>query len=111
MASKGQKFKKYTPELKNKILEEYFSGKESPRSLSPKYDVPVEAVRTWIKKTKNIDVKVDHRPGRSGRAKEKNLTLEDYKERYEILKKIPGLLTSVAREKVTFITIHINEYK
>ncbi len=54
MASKGQKFKKYTPELKNKILEEYFSGKESPRSLSPKYDVPVETVRTWIKKTKKI---------------------------------------------------------
>ena len=52
MASKGQKFKKYTPELKDKILKEYFSGKESPRSLSPKYDVPVETVRTWIKKTK-----------------------------------------------------------
>ena len=27
------------------------------------------------------------------------------------LKKIPGLLTSTTREKVTFITIHINDYK
>ena len=54
MASKGQKFKKYTPELKNKILQEYFSGKESPGSLSSKYDVPFETVRTWIKKTKKI---------------------------------------------------------
>ena len=52
MASKGQKFKKYAPELKNKVLEEYFSGKESPTSLSSKYDVPVETVWTWIKKTK-----------------------------------------------------------
>ena len=93
MASKGQKFKKYSPELKNKILEEYFSRKGSPRTLSPKYDVPVETVWTWIKKTKkDIDVKVDHRPGRSGRVKDKNLTLEDYKERYEILKKYQAFL-------------------
>ena len=88
MASKGQKFKKYTPELKNKILKEYFSGEGTPASLSSKYDVPVDTAWTWISKTKkDIDVKVDHRPGRSGRVKEKNLTLEDYKERYEILKK------------------------
>ena len=93
MASKGQKFKKYDPNIKDHILKEYFSGKESPRSLSSKYDVPVETVRTWIKKTKkDIDVKVDHRPGRSGRIKEKNLTLEDYKERYEILKKFQAFL-------------------
>ncbi len=99
MASKGQKFKKYTPELKNKILEEYFSGKESPRTLSSKHDVPFETVKTWIKKTKkDIDVKVDHRPGRSGKAKEKNLTLEDYKERYEILKKYQAFLQA-RREK------------
>ena len=99
MASKGQKFKKYTPELKNKILKEYFSGKESPRTLSSKYDVPFETVRTWIKKTKkDIDVKVDHRPSRSGRVKEKNLTLEDYKERYEILKKYQAFLQA-RREK------------
>ena len=99
MVSKGQKFKKYTPELKNKILVEYFSGKESPRTLSSNYDVPFETVKTWIKKTKkDIDVKVDHRPGRSGRVKEKNLTLEDYKERYEILKKYQAFLQA-RREK------------
>ena len=93
MAEKGQKFKKYTPKFKEKILYEYFSGKESPTSLSSKYDVPVETVWTWIKKTKKeIDVKVDHRPGRCGRIKEKNLTLEDYKERYEILKKYQAFL-------------------
>ena len=99
MASKGQKFKKYTPELKNKILREYFSGKASPTSLSSMYNIPVETVWTWIKKTKkDIDVKVDHRPGRSGRVKEKNLTLEDYKERYEILKKYQAFLQA-RREK------------
>ena len=99
MASKGQKFKKYSPELKDKILKEYFLGEGSPTSLSSKYDVPVETVWTWIKKAKkDIDVKVDHRPGRSGRVKEKNLTLEDYKERYEILKKYQVFLQA-RREK------------
>ena len=94
MASKGQKFKKYSPELKDKILKEYFLGEETPTSLSSKYDVPVETVRTWIKKTKkDIDVKVDHRPGNSGKkTKRKNLALEDYKERYEILKKYQAFL-------------------
>ena len=93
MARKGQKFKKYSPELKDKILKEYFLREGSPTSLSSKYDVPVETVSTWIKKTKkDVDVKVDHRPGRSGRVKEKNLTLEDYKERYEILKKYQAFL-------------------
>ena len=99
MASKGQKFKKYSPELKDKILKEYFLGEESPSSLSSKYDVPVETVWTWIKKTKkDIDVKVDHRPGNTGRKKYKNLTLEDYKERYEILKKYQAFLQA-RREK------------
>ncbi len=93
MAEKGQKFKSYSSEFKEMILKEYFSGKESPTSLSSKYDVPVDTVWTWIKKTKkDIDVKVDHRPGRSGRVEEKNLALEDYKERYEILKKYQAFL-------------------
>ena len=100
MASKGQKFKKYSPELKDKILKEYFLGEGSPTSLSSKYGVPVETIKTWIKKTKkDIDVKVDHRPGHSGKfTKKNNLTLEDYKERYEILKKYQAFLQA-RREK------------
>ena len=88
MASKGQKFKKYSPEFKDKILKEYFNGELNPKALSVKYGISIETIWNWIYKTKHkIDVTVDHRPGRSGRPKEKNLTLEDYKERYEILKK------------------------
>ena len=93
MASKGQKFKSYSSEFKEMILEEYFDGIGTPRTLSLKYDVSIKTIENWITKTKhNIDVKVDHRPGRSGRSKEKNLTLEDYKERYEILKKYQAFL-------------------
>ena len=88
MASKGQKFMKHSPELKGKILKEYFEEGKSSVYLSKKYDVSPKTIRNWIRKTKlEIDVKVDHRLGKSGRPKSNNLTLEDYKERYEILKK------------------------
>ena len=93
MASKDQKFKKYSPEFKEKILKEYSDGFETQRTLSLKYDVPLKTIKSWIAKTKrNIDVKVDHRAGGSGRPRTKDLTLEDYKERYEILKKYQAFL-------------------
>ena len=99
MASKGQKFKKYSPELKEKILREYFEDNCSRRYLSEKYGISPETIKTWLRKIKHdIDVKVDHRPGHSGRPKTINLTLEDYKERYEILKKYQAFLQA-RREK------------
>ena len=93
MANKGQRFKRYSPEFKEKILKEYFCGEASPSFISEKYNISVDTIWTWIKKTKhNIDVKVDHRPGHSGKTKKKFLTIEDYKERYEILKKYQAFL-------------------
>ncbi len=99
MASKGQKFRSYSAELKEKILLEYFEGGCSSTYLSKIYGVPDKTIRNWVRKVKrNIDVKVDHRVGRSGRPKTNNLTLEDYKERYEILKKYQAFLQA-RREK------------
>ena len=100
MASKGQKFKKYSSEFKEQVLKEYFSGEESPKSLELKYGVPSKTVELWAWKIKHkhIDVMVDHRSGNSGRKPYKNLTLEDYKERYEILKKYQAFLQA-RREK------------
>ena len=93
MAIKGQKFKKYSPELKEQILKEYFDDFTNTTILERKYGVSHKTIQNWIRKTKmNIDVKVDHRSGHSGRVKTKNLTLEDYKERYEILKKYQAFL-------------------
>ena len=93
MASKGQKFQKHSPELKDKILKEYFEEGMSSRYLSVKYEISCKTIETWVRKVKHdIDVRIDHRHGRSGRIKEKNLTLEDYKERYEILKKYQAFL-------------------
>ncbi len=93
MASKGQKFIRHSPDLKEQVLKEYFSTFASPRYLGEKYNISRKTIEMWIRKTKNkIDVRVDHRPGKSGRKSYKNLTLEDYKERYEILKKYQAFL-------------------
>ena len=92
MASKGQKFKKYTPEQKETILQEYLSGRSSTY-LSKKYDVPCETIRMW-----SFNVRHGRTGRKRGRQKSKNLTLEDYKERYEILKKYQAFLQA-RREK------------
>ena len=99
MASKGQKFKKYPSELKEKIINEYLNGLLGECNLAKKYNIPRETIKNWIRKFENgIDVRTDHRKGGSGRPKAKNLTLEDYKERYEILKKYQAFLQA-RREK------------
>ncbi len=83
MASKGQQFRSYSAELKQIILREYFDGVGTSRTLSLKYDIPFKTINNWITK--------DNR-GCPGSPKSKNLTLEDYKERYEILKKYQAFL-------------------
>ncbi len=99
MAKNNQKFRKYSPELKEKIINEYLNGLSGECNLAKKYNIPRETIKNWIRKTeKGIDAKVDHRPSKSGRQKSKNLTLEDYKERYEILKKYQAFLQA-RREK------------
>ena len=98
MASKGQKFRKYTPEFKEKILKEYLDGVSGECSISRKYNIPRETIKNWLRKLeKGIDISKDSR-GCQGRPKTKNLTLEDYKERYEILKKYQAFLQA-RREK------------
>lgn len=101
MASKGQKFKKYSPELKEKILKEYFEQGINSYSLSKKYNVSDNTIRNWARKVRmNIDISVDHRPNASGKfTKKNNLTLEDYKERYEILKKYQAFLKAQREKK------------
>ena len=86
MANKGQKHKKYSPEFKEQVLKEYFSGEESPKSLELKFGVPLKTVEMWVYKTKHkkIDVLVDHRSGNSGRKPYKNLgsILQNSRKRY-----------------------------
>ena len=99
MARKGQKFKKYPLELKEEILKKYSEGR-GYRSIARDYpDISVNTIHQWVRKAKQgVNIKDDHRLGSSGRPKTKNLTLEDYKERYEILKKYQAFLRA-RREK------------
>lgn len=97
MAKKGQRFKSYPPGLKTEIIEKYYSGQESARSLSLKYGISTKTIENWIAKHKRgIDITTDHRKAFSGRTKEENI---DYKERYEILKKFQAFIEAQREKK------------
>ena len=92
MARKGQKLKNYSSDVKLEIVSKAIEGR-GYRSIARDYpDIPAKTIENWVRKVKrNIDVTKDDR-GRSGRPKSKSLTLEDYKERYGILKKYQAFL-------------------
>lgn len=86
MASKGQKFKNYdnSANIKVVILEEY-KLKKNIKELAERYNIPEGTIKTWTSKLNHPELYLSHGQKR-GRPKEKDLTKEDYKERYEILK-------------------------
>lgn len=87
MASLGQKLKKYSVDTKKKILDSYYSYSHSVLELSKMYEIPHKTIENWITKTNNginiLDVKK-----KTGRPK----GVIDYKERYEISKKMEEFL-------------------
>ena len=93
MASKGQKFKKYSLDLKEEILKKYLSG-EFASKLEAEYGVPAATIATW-------KYKMDHFKGLNfpGRPKKAGLSAEDYKERYEILKKYQAFLEAQRKKR------------
>lgn len=93
MAKKGQKFMKISNELKQQILKEYYNGEGGTVVLARKYNISFHTIDTWIYKQQHgVDIYKNNRLGHSGHPKTKNLTIEDYKERYEILKKYQAFL-------------------
>lgn len=97
MASKGQKFKKYSNDLKKEIINELLSGK-SYTELSRRYDVSAKTISTWQQKLRHPEKYPGHGQKR-GQPKESELTKEDYKERYEILKKYQAFLKAQRERK------------
>ena len=96
MASKGQKFRKYDDVTKQKVIQEYSEG-TSELYLSKKYGIPKGTITTWYQK----HLHPEKYPGsgqKKGRPKESELSQEDWKERYEILKKYQAFLKE-QREK------------
>ena len=94
MAKKGQKFRKFTDEERSKIVGEYLKG-TSYRILANKYGISWNTIHTMVRKYRNTGTTI---ASTRGRPKEKDLTKEDWKERYEILKKYQAFL-KVQREK------------
>ena len=96
MASKGQKFNKYSDKFKSMVLKEYLSGVSSS-FLGNKYNISKYTIQTWGKKYKYPDKY--QKLGKRGRPREKDLTKEDWKERYEILKKYQAFLKAQRERK------------
>ena len=95
MAKKGQKFNFYINDIKNMILDEY-KEKHNIKYLSEKYSIPEGTVKTWTSKLNHPELVTGKKRGRQ---KELNLTKEDYKERYEILKKYQAFLKARRERK------------
>ena len=99
MAKKGQKFDKYSDSFKQMVYNSYVSGEYGGyRNVAKKYGIPNNTLNTWIRKYhKQGSLKNDiyHKRGHH-----KNpITLEDWKERYQILKKYQAFLKAQREKK------------
>ena len=97
MASKGQKFKKWDENLKKEIIELLKEG-HSYRELARKYNLPKGTISTWQQKLRHPE-KYPGQGQKKGKLKEENLTKEDWKERYKILKKYQTFLKAQREKK------------
>lgn len=96
MASKGQKFNKYSNNLKEEVLDLYLNGASS-WYLERTYNIPYKTIQTWGRKVKHPEL-YPNQGIKRGRHKT-DLTKEDWKERYEILKKYQAFLKAQRERK------------
>ena len=96
MAKKGQKFLRFTDEERYEIVNKYLSNKYSYKSLAKEYGISWKTVETMVRKYRETGTTISLQKGRP--KNDDNLTKEDYKERYEILKKYQAFLKA-RREK------------
>lgn len=95
MASQGQKFKKYSLEEKENIIQEYNKGISS-KYLEEIYGISNNTIRHWKYKLRKLGTLKNQKKGRTS---ETSLTKEDWKERYEILKKYQAFLKAQRERK------------
>jgi len=93
MAKQGQQFKKYDLDFKKKVLQEYLKGYSSPY-LAKKYNIPQKTIESWKKiQSKHGDLDV------AKKGKPVGEKAQDYRERYEILKKYQDFLIKQEQKK------------
>ena len=96
MASKGQKYNKYSTEFKTNVVNEYLSGTSgSSKYLAKKYNISYRTIDNWIYTYKRQGHLNDMSKNKGNR-KDDNI---DYKERYEILKKYQAFLKAQRERK------------
>ena len=78
------------------IVGKYLSGKYSYATLADEYGISWNTIHTMVRKYRNTGTTIS---AQKGRPKEKDLTREDYKERYEILKKYQAFLKAQRERK------------
>ena len=83
MALKGQKFIRFTDEERTEIIDKYLFKQGSYKSIEKDHGISWKTVESMVRKYRNTGTTISKQ---KGRPKEKNLTKEDWKERYEILK-------------------------
>lgn len=90
MAKKGQKFKTYTSEEREKIVAEIHNGKANMYSAGKKYEISPKTIESWLRKyrrQKNLNQLT------KGRRKTANVTeLDKLRLENEILKKFQAFL-------------------
>ena len=97
MVSKGQKFSKYSEKLKQEIMYKVKEGM-SIRYLAKQYNIPSGTIFTWTDKKNHPEKYLGYGQKRD-KQKTKDLTKEDWKERYEILKKYQAFLKAQREKK------------
>ncbi len=96
MATKGQKFKTFTNEERTEIVSKYMSGKYSYAILAKEYNISWKTVESMVRKFKKTGLTIKDKKGRNNQS---YLTKEDWKERYEILKKYLVFLKAQREKK------------
>ena len=96
MAKKGQKFNKISLETKLEICKKHFEEYIPETPLAREYNLPIGTIRYIFN---NYKKGYGFERKSTGRPKEKDLTKEDYKERYEILKKYQSFLKAQRERK------------
>lgn len=96
MAKKGQKFIRYTDEERTEIVNKYLTGKYGYHSLAKEYGISWKTIESMVRKYRKTGTTFS---AQKRRPKEKDLTKEDYKERYEILKKYQAFLKAQREKK------------
>ena len=94
MANKGQKYNKYSSELKYEIVQKYFNRLGSSRSLAKEYNISYRTIENMIYTFKRQGHLSNQKKGRPKIDED-----IDYKERYEILKKYQTFLKAQREKK------------